>query len=63
VTDIDRRSVFFERKLDNADRAINAGAKAARCRYEEMKRRFFSHISGSLYAIACSGESAFLYDG
>jgi len=41
VSDIDRRAVLFDRELDDADRAVDACAKAARRRQQQRSLRLW----------------------
>ncbi len=54
VTDIDRRPIAQQRQLDDADRAVDAGAKAARRRDQDVEDRAFAalrahYIVGSVH--------------
>ncbi len=52
MTHIDRRAMLFERQLDNLDRAVDTGAKAARGGEQDLERRLcgnlFSHEQAHL---------------
>jgi hypothetical protein len=39
VPDIDRRAIALERQLDDLDRAVDAGAEAARGGDQELERK------------------------
>ncbi len=50
VADIDRRAIFLERALDDVDRPLNAGAKAARLRENDLQTgSLLSHRRASLH--------------
>ena len=44
VADIDRRAIALERQLDDADRAVDAGAKAARRRDQQGEGGLVGHL-------------------
>ena len=47
VADIDRCAIAFDRKLDDADRPVDAGAEAARRRDEQVERGPCRHLPAS----------------